>query len=86
MPSKPHIVSALSGDDEAEMEKMTAPPEDGAAKDYSHLDEFVGGLNHEELEYIVSCAQKKLDEEGDVEMESDAPPEDENSGATENVQ
>jgi len=89
IPSNPHVVSAISGDEEAEMDRLTAPGEaekpEGESL-YAHIDDFVNGLSHEELEYIVSCAQKKLGEEGELDKEVDAPANPEQSGSTENVQ
>jgi len=89
IPSNPHVVSAISGDEEAEMDRLTAPSEmekpEGESL-YAHIDDFVNGLSHEELEYIVSCAQKKLSEEGELEKEVDSPADPEQSGSTENVQ
>jgi len=87
IPSNPHVVSAISGDEEAEMDRLTAPSdEEGEDSLYAHIEDFVSGLTHDELEYIVSYAQKKLSEEGKLEKEVDVPADPEKSGSTENVQ
>lgn len=89
IPSKPHMVSGISGDEEAEMERLTSSDpeaEEQTETSFEHLDEFIRGLKHDELEYIMSAARDALVAEGESGVETDTPPEPEESGATKNEQ
>ena len=83
IPSKPMVVSAISPDEEAMMDKMTEPaPAEG---DMGHIDEFVQSLAKSELEYLISKAQDTLGKLGEEGVETEEL-EEEDSGATENVE
>lgn len=84
MLSKPTVVSAISPEEDAEMERMTAPAEKVATPGMEHIDEFIQGLSHEELEYVMSAARDALGAEGELDENIETPPTPEESGATKN--
>lgn len=88
-PLKPSVVSAISSDEDAEMERLTAPPSQPEVADqeakHTAVDEFVAGLDHEQLEYAASAIQDALGAEGELAEDVETPPSPEDSGATKNV-
>ncbi len=84
----PTVVSSISPEEDAEMERLTAPPteEETKSEGFEHLDEFVQGLNHEELEYVASACRDALGKEGELEANIEKTPTPEESGATKNAQ
>jgi len=79
------VVSAISPDEEAMMDKMTEPTAPEVEGDMGHIDEFVQTLAKSELEYLISKAQDMLGKLGEEGVETEEL-EEEDSGATENVE
>ena len=86
-PLKPSIVSAISPDEEAEMDRLTEPsPEDGAEAKHAEIDAFVAGLDHEQLEYAANKIRDAIGAEGELEKDVETPPMPEESGSTKNME